>query len=73
MDEKGRLLLEIGDFLGFCDLNGVEAMQTEQAHSNDLTVCILYIGLCFMISSESSYSSTESSQIYLHNSESGFT
>lgn len=30
MDEKGRLLLEIGDFLGFCDLNGVEAMQTEQ-------------------------------------------
>lgn len=25
-----KVILEIGDFLGFCDLNGVEAIQTEQ-------------------------------------------
>lgn len=25
-----NIVLEIGDFLGFCDLNGVEALQTEQ-------------------------------------------
>lgn len=25
-----KIVLEIGDFLGFCDLNGVEAIQTEQ-------------------------------------------
>lgn len=29
MSDK-NIVLEIGDFLGFCDLNGVEAIQTEQ-------------------------------------------
>ena len=30
MSENRNIVLEIGDFLGFCDLNGVEAIQTEQ-------------------------------------------
>ena len=27
---KSEVVLKIGDFLGFCDLNGVEALSTEQ-------------------------------------------
>ena len=30
MINDNTIKLEIGDFLGFCDLNGVEAIQTEQ-------------------------------------------
>lgn len=36
-----NIMLEIGDFLGFCDLNGVEAIQTEQVQQLEeyITAC----------------------------------
>lgn len=36
-----NIVLEIGDFLGFCDLNGVEAIQTEQVQQLEeyITAC----------------------------------
>lgn len=36
-----NIVLQIGDFLGFCDLNGVEAMQTEQVQEleNYISAC----------------------------------
>lgn len=36
-----NIILEIGDFLGFCDLNGVEAMQTEHVQKLEE-----YISMC---------------------------